>query len=208
MQAKIKVKNAFFFIVYHSPWAGLPPLLVGLLRGTTGSASWARPLLMVSCIPLNISLNPLLMLSNIPPSAWLTVTLGGNVRQLLHGLLHRTNAAKEPEPPQRKGQHYGGSRGNIAVCHNAEAAQPHKALHLRDQVAHRLLHTVGRGVDHGRVAQQTVVTEAQMLGGLQCAEVVQRAVLNGVQPLVGQMAFGVKEFVVIKIRLIPSASSR
>ena len=39
-----------------------------------------------------------------------------------------------------------------------------------------------------------------MLGGLQCAEVVQRAVLNGVQPLVGQVAFGVKEFVVIKIK--------
>ena len=37
-----------------------------------------------------------------------------------------------------------------------------------------------------------------MFGGLQCAEVVQRAVLNGVQPLVGQVAFGVKEFVVIE----------
>ena len=69
MQAKIKVKNAFFFIVYHSPWAGLPPLLVRLLWGTTGSASWASPLLMVSCIPSNILLRPLLMLSNIPPSA-------------------------------------------------------------------------------------------------------------------------------------------
>ena len=115
---------------------------------------------------------------------------GGDIRQ----------AECADRAPQHEAQHHRRSGRHIPVCHDAEAAQPHQALHLRDQVAHGLLHGLGRGLDQRRVAQQAVVAEAQMLGGLQRAKVIERAVLQSVQARIGQVAFGVKEFFVIKIK--------
>ena len=112
--------------------------------------------------------------------------------------MHRTNAAKEPEPPQRKGQHYGGSRGNIAVCHNAEAAQPHQGLHLGDQVPHGLFQLFGGRFNQGGIAGKAVITEGQVLCGLQAAQFIQAALLQGVQPLIRQVAFSIKQGFVIK----------
>ena len=119
------------------------------------------------------------------------------LRQQGGGIGHAKGADRAPH---HKAQHHRGSRRDIAVCHNAETAQPHQALHLRDQVAHRLLHGLGRGLDQRRVAQQAVVAEAQMLGGLQRAKVIERAVLQRVQARIGQVALGVNEFFVIKIK--------
>src|SRR5699024_5710734 len=87
---------------------------------------------------------------------------------------------------------------NIAVSQQAEPPQPHQVLYLGDQVAHRRLQAGGRGVYQRGVAQQAVVAKAQMLGGFQRAQVVQRAVFQRVQAAVGQVAVGVKQVFVVK----------